>query len=256
MSQALTSGTVLLRSVSIFLSNRRQSKQLKEKAEKGEKKKKGKKLTKMDEQLGKLQPKVLESLKRKTHFNKWVLRLKILKIDFFSLSSSYLWETWWHVQHNSSRKIRSCDWAGKTIDWHGKSFHASTILYLCITCIIKVNWAMSCANCALRLHVCFVHFSNTWHIFGFIEKTGGSFRNLSVIYVHYSGQKKVIRNLFWFYIHVTCKYVSESCKGTSCSWNIYLWNMTNCDVTGNLCQSESQVILFSGASAYICKVIE
>lgn len=71
MSQALTSGTVLLRSVSIFLSNRRQSRQLKEKAEQEkEKKKKAKKISKMDEQMGKLQPKLLESLKRKTHFNK------------------------------------------------------------------------------------------------------------------------------------------------------------------------------------------
>lgn len=66
----LTSGTVLLRSVSIFLSNRRQSKQLKEQAQKNEKKKRTKTLSKMDEQMGKLHPKQLESLKRKTHFNK------------------------------------------------------------------------------------------------------------------------------------------------------------------------------------------
>jgi hypothetical protein len=66
----LTSGTVLLRSVSIFLSNRRQSKQLKQQAEKSDKKKKSTKLSKMDEQMGKLQPKVLEALKKKTHFNK------------------------------------------------------------------------------------------------------------------------------------------------------------------------------------------
>jgi hypothetical protein len=61
-------GTVLLRSVSIFLSNRRQSKQLKEQAQKGEKKKRTKTLSKLDEQMGKLQPKMLEALKRKTHF--------------------------------------------------------------------------------------------------------------------------------------------------------------------------------------------
>lgn len=68
----MTSGTVLLRSVSIFLSNRRQSKQLKEQNQKAEKKKRVKTLSKLDEQMGKLQPKMLESLKRKTHFNKWV----------------------------------------------------------------------------------------------------------------------------------------------------------------------------------------
>lgn len=68
-ASALTSGTVLLRSVSIFLSNRRQSKQLKEQ-QKSEKKKRTKTLSKLDEQMGKLQPKMLESLKRKTHFNK------------------------------------------------------------------------------------------------------------------------------------------------------------------------------------------
>lgn len=67
-------GTVLLRSVSIFLGNRRQSKLLKEQAQKAaEKKKKTKTLSKLDEQMGKLQPKVLENLKRKTHFNKWVI---------------------------------------------------------------------------------------------------------------------------------------------------------------------------------------
>lgn len=71
-SGGLTSGTVLLRSVSIFLSNRRQSKQLKEQQQKAEKKKRTKTLSKLDEQMGKLQPKMLESLKRKTHFNKWV----------------------------------------------------------------------------------------------------------------------------------------------------------------------------------------
>ena len=68
----LTGGTVLLRSVSIFLSNRRQSKLLREQAQKIEKKKRTKTLSKLDEQMGKLQPKMLESLKRKTHFNKWV----------------------------------------------------------------------------------------------------------------------------------------------------------------------------------------
>jgi len=67
---SLAGGLVLLRSVSIFLSNRRESKLLKEKAEKSEKKKKVKTLSKLDEQMGKLQPKMLESLKRKTHFNK------------------------------------------------------------------------------------------------------------------------------------------------------------------------------------------
>lgn len=69
-ANALTSGTVLLRSVSIFLSNRRQSRQLKEQAQKNDKKKRTKTLSKMDEQMGKLQPKMLEALKRKTHFNK------------------------------------------------------------------------------------------------------------------------------------------------------------------------------------------
>lgn len=69
-ANSLTSGTVLLRSVSIFLSNRRQSKQLKDQAQKAEKKKRTKTLSKLDEQMGKLQPKMLESLKRKTHFNK------------------------------------------------------------------------------------------------------------------------------------------------------------------------------------------
>lgn len=69
-ANALTSGTVLLRSVSIFLSNRRQSKQLKDSAQKGDKKKRIKTLSKLDEQMGKLQPKMLEALKRKTHFNK------------------------------------------------------------------------------------------------------------------------------------------------------------------------------------------
>lgn len=69
-ANALTSGTVLLRSVSIFLSNRRQSKQLKEQAQKIDKKKRTKTLSKLDEQMGKLQPKMLEALKRKTHFNK------------------------------------------------------------------------------------------------------------------------------------------------------------------------------------------
>jgi hypothetical protein len=63
-------GTVLLRSVSIFLSNRRQSKLLKEQAQKGDKKKRIKTLSKLDEQMGKLAPKMLEALKRKTHFNK------------------------------------------------------------------------------------------------------------------------------------------------------------------------------------------
>ena len=66
----LTSGNVLLRSVSLFLSNRRQSKQGKQQTDKGERKKKGPKLSKMDEQMGKLQPKMLEALKKKTHFNK------------------------------------------------------------------------------------------------------------------------------------------------------------------------------------------
>lgn len=69
-SNSLSSGTVLLRSVSIFLSNRRTSKQLKDQAQKGEKKKRTKTLSKLDEQMGKLQPKMLEALKRKTHFNK------------------------------------------------------------------------------------------------------------------------------------------------------------------------------------------
>ncbi|CRK89698.1 CLUMA_CG003538, isoform A [Clunio marinus] len=69
-SNSLTSGTVLLRSVSLFLSNRRQSKQLKDQAQIGERKRRPKTLSKVDEQMGKLQPKVLESLKRKTHFNK------------------------------------------------------------------------------------------------------------------------------------------------------------------------------------------
>lgn len=71
-ANALSSGTVLLRSVSIFLSNRRQSKQLKDQAQKNDKKKRTKTLSKLDEQMGKLQPKMLEALKRKTHFNKWV----------------------------------------------------------------------------------------------------------------------------------------------------------------------------------------
>lgn len=66
----LTSGSVLLKSVSIFLSNRRQSRLLKQQAEKGDKKKKGTKLSKMDEQMGKLQPKMIDALKKKTHFNK------------------------------------------------------------------------------------------------------------------------------------------------------------------------------------------
>lgn len=61
---------MLLKSVSIFLSNRRQSKQLKEQAEEKKKKKRTKTLSKLDEQMGKLHPKMLESLKRKTHFNK------------------------------------------------------------------------------------------------------------------------------------------------------------------------------------------
>lgn len=69
-SNTLSSGTVLLRSVSIFLSNRRASKQLKDQAQKGDKKKRTKTLSKLDEQMGKLQPKMLEALKRKTHFNK------------------------------------------------------------------------------------------------------------------------------------------------------------------------------------------
>lgn len=69
-ANVLTSGNVLLRSVSIFLSNRRQSKQLKEQAQQKDKKKRTKTLSKLDEQMGKLQPKMLETLKRKTHFNK------------------------------------------------------------------------------------------------------------------------------------------------------------------------------------------
>lgn len=69
-ANVLSGGNVLLKSVSIFLSNRRQSKQLKEQAEEKKKKKRTKTLSKLDEQMGKLQPKMLESLKRKTHFNK------------------------------------------------------------------------------------------------------------------------------------------------------------------------------------------
>lgn len=68
--EQLGGGTTLLRSVSIFLSNRRQSKLLKEQAAKSEKKKRPKALSKLDEQMGKLHPKMLENLKRKTHFNK------------------------------------------------------------------------------------------------------------------------------------------------------------------------------------------
>lgn len=71
-ANVLSGGNVLLKSVSIFLSNRRQSKLLKEQTEEKKKKKRTKTLSKLDEQMGKLQPKMLESLKRKTHFNKWV----------------------------------------------------------------------------------------------------------------------------------------------------------------------------------------
>lgn len=62
----------MLKSVSMFLSAGRRVSQLKaEKADKADKKsKKAKTLSKMDVAMGKLDPKTLEMLKRKTHFNK------------------------------------------------------------------------------------------------------------------------------------------------------------------------------------------
>jgi hypothetical protein len=67
MNNPLTSGTVLLRSVSLFLSNRQQNRQVKERVEKVPRKKKPKTLFKLDDSMNK---KTLESLKRRTHFNK------------------------------------------------------------------------------------------------------------------------------------------------------------------------------------------
>ena len=59
---------MIMKSVSIFLSAGRRASQMK--ASETAKKKKTKTLSKMDLKNGKLDPKTLETLKRKTHFNK------------------------------------------------------------------------------------------------------------------------------------------------------------------------------------------
>lgn len=106
-ASSLTGGTVLLRSVSIFLSNRRQSKLLKDQAQKSDKKKRTKTLSKLDEQMGKLQPKMLESLKRKTHFNKWVEKQTETKKKFLEKNvvkcgyKKFEWFIVWHRKNDS-----------------------------------------------------------------------------------------------------------------------------------------------------------
>ncbi|CAO1387382.1 unnamed protein product [Diamesa serratosioi] len=62
---------MILKSVTIFLSAGRRASQMKaSQSDKTGRKKKTKTLSKMDLQMGKLDPKTLEMLKRKTHFNK------------------------------------------------------------------------------------------------------------------------------------------------------------------------------------------